>query len=160
MTPQMFFVETTIKEQRRDLCRWVERLVDDGHRVFVFTGSTVSAQQLDGLLWSFSKPSFVPHRIVADAEKAGTALEPVLIGWDLSAQWRCGVLVCDDTPDLEACAAFEIIVHFVPMDDPDKREASRRLWANAKALGMILRHVPMPSPARASQSTVGRSPSP
>lgn len=160
MMAQMFFIETSVKEQRRDLCRWVERLVDEGHRVFVYTGSTLSAQQLDGLLWSFSKPSFIPHRIVAHPENARAAVEPVLIGWDLSARGRCGVLVCDETPELEASAAFEIIVHFVPMDDPDKREASRRLWANAKARGMGLRHVPMPSSARAGQSSTGRSPTP
>ncbi|ROQ91215.1 DNA polymerase III subunit chi [Desulfosoma caldarium] len=160
MTPQMFFVETSIKEQRRDLCRWVERLVDEGHRVFIFTGSTVSAQQLDGLLWSFSKPSFIPHRIVTHAEKASMAMEPVLIGLDLSGRGRCGALVCDDTPDLEACTAFEIIVHFVPMDDPNKREASRRLWAKAKSRGMVVRHVPMASLARTGRSTTGRSLSP
>lgn len=160
MMQQMFFVETSVNEQRRDLCRWVERLVDEGHHVFVNTGSTISAQQLDGLLWSFSKPSFIPHRIVADAENASTAAEPVLIGWDLSARGRCAVLVCDETPELDASTGFEIIVHFVPMDDPDKREASRRLWANAKGRGMILRHVPAPSSARAGQSSTGRGPTP
>ncbi len=160
MKTQIFFVETLAETQRRDLCRWVERLVEEGHRVFVLTGSTISAQQLDRLLWSFSKPSFVPHRIVTQTEEAAKAMEPVLIGWDLSARGSCNVLVCDETPDLEAAASFHMIVHFVPMDDADKREASRRLWANAKERAWTLRHVPLPSSARTDESRRRRSSSP
>ncbi|MEJ5348706.1 MAG: DNA polymerase III subunit chi [Desulfosoma sp.] len=157
MKGRIFFVETLAEDQRRDLCRWVERLFEEGYRVFVLTGSTISAQQLDKLLWSFSKASFVPHRIVTQAEEAIKAIEPVLIGWDLSARGSCNVLVCDETPDLEAAASFDTIVHFVPMDDADKREASRRLWANAKERTWTLRHVPLPSSARTDESNKQRS---
>lgn len=141
MSIQLVFVSTSAQEQRRDLCRWVERLVEEGHRVFVLVGSTMSAEQLDGLLWSFSKTSFVPHRIVSNAQEAIKAPEPVLIGWDVSARGPANVLVCDDPPDLDRAASFEIVVHFVPMDDPEKRERSRSLWVEAKNRGYALRHV-------------------
>jgi len=159
METQVLFVETTAQEQRRDLCRWVERFVDEGRRVFVWTGSTISAQQLDGLLWSFSKQSFVPHRIVPDPADAKSAPEPVLIGWVLPNRGRVHVLVCDETPDLAAAPACDVIVHFVPMDDPVKREESRRLWTTAKGMGYGVRHVPK-EPAPSSINATRRVPSP
>ncbi|WP_448382641.1 DNA polymerase III subunit chi [Desulfosoma sp.] len=159
METLMLFVETTAQEQRRDLCRWVERFVDEGRRVFVWTGSTMSAQQLDGLLWSFSKQSFVPHRIVADPADGESAPEPVLIGWVLPSHGRLHVLVCDETPDLGAAPPCDVIVHFVPMDDPLKREESRRLWTAAKEMGYAVRHVPK-EPAPSSGNTTRRVPSP
>lgn len=138
----MIFVETTAQEQRRDLCRWVERFVEEGHRVFVWTTSTVSAQQLDGLLWSFSKQSFLPHRISAQPDEDDPGPEPVWIGWALPARGRFPVLVCDAAPNPAALGSFDIVVHFVPMDDPVKREESRRLWTEAKHRGYAVRHVP------------------
>ncbi|MEJ5364187.1 MAG: DNA polymerase III subunit chi [Desulfosoma sp.] len=155
METLMLFVETTAQEQRRDLCRWVERFVDEGRRVFVWTGSTISAQQLNGLLWSFSKQSFVPHRIVTDADDGESAPEPVLIGWVLPERGRVQVLVCDEAPDLATVPSCEMIVHFVPMDDPVKREESRRLWTTAKGMGYAVRHVPK-EPAKSSGNTITR----
>lgn len=155
MERRMLFVETTAQEQRRDLCRWVERFVDEGRRVFVWTGSTISAQQLDGLLWSFSKQSFVPHRIVTDAADGESAPEPVLIGWVRPSRGPIQVLVCDQTPDLAAVPSCDLIVHFVPMDDPGKREESRRLWTTAKGLGYSVRHVPK-EPAKPSGNATTR----
>lgn len=161
MEAQMLFVETTAQEQRRDLCRWVERFVDEGRRVFVWTASTLSAQQLDALMWSFSKQSFVPHRIVTDAMDGESAPEPVLIGWTLPTHGKAHVLVCDEPPELEAAAPFfSVIVHFVPMDDLAKREESRGLWTKAKGMGLTVRHVPKESIKAHGNGTTRRVPSP
>ena len=156
----VMFVETTAQEQRRDLCRWVERLVEEGHRVFVFVGSTVSAQQLDELLWSFSKTSFIPHRIVTDPNQSPTVPERVLIGWDLSARGLCTALVCDAPAALDAAASFDIVVHFVPMDDSAKREECRRLWVMAKERGHTVRHVPKETALNHANPKARRIPSP
>lgn len=160
METQLLFVETTAQEQRRDLCRWVERFVDEGRRVFVWTTSTLSAQQLDGLLWSFSKQSFVPHRIATDPTDGESAPEPVLIGWVLPTHRRAQILLCDEAPVLTAAPSFDMIVHFVPMDDPVKRDESRRLWTTAKGMGYKVRHVPSESSKSHGEAAIRRVPSP
>jgi len=64
MTSRLIFVETRSNEKRATLCRQVEGFYEKGQHVLVVTDSTLAAQHLDQMLWTFSQESFVPHRIV------------------------------------------------------------------------------------------------
>lgn len=138
------FVETVAGEQRNVLCQWVERFHGEGRRVQVVVDSTLAAQHLDQLLWTFVEGSFVPHRILdtrtVDAENA--IVEPVIIVVGEQHVEGFDVLVCDTPVHLEFMSRYSEVVHFVLRDDSERRQESRLLWQNAREQGLQLRHFP------------------
>lgn len=139
MDRRMVFVETRSQEMRRLLCRWVEFFYEKGLRVQVLTDSTMGAQHLDQMLWTFSQPSFVPHRIFGPGESL-PAEEPVLITASPRFLEGFDVLACDATPDVSILSRYPHTIHFIVMDDEDRRRASRLLWQKARDAGLELRH--------------------
>jgi len=138
---EILFVETRASEQRNLLCRWVERFYEDGKRAQVAADSTMAAQVLDQLLWTFSQPSFIPHRIFTTRDVL-PAVEPVVITVGETPLEDFDVLVCDGPVHLELMAHYPMVVHFVLVDDPEKKQESRMLWQTARDRGFRLRHVP------------------
>lgn len=137
----ILFVETRSSEQRLLLCRWVEQLVEQGWKVQVAADSTTSAQQLNAMLWTFSDRSFVPHRIHGESgapplsgEATITSGETVVAG--------CEVLVVDGSVQLDFLKHFIWVIHFVLMDDEERRQESRLMWQAARDEGLVARHVP------------------
>jgi DNA polymerase-3 subunit chi len=137
----IYFVMTNVREQRAALCRWVERLEEKGGRVQVVTDSHTSAQYLDEMLWTFSDTSFVPHRVISGGVP-GEIPETVAITTDDRPLEGFSAVVCDRAVSLEALRAFGTAVHFVAADDPDRVQASRRLWKQAKDSGFHVEHIP------------------
>jgi len=140
-TTQIYFVETKSDEQKRLLCRWVEHFYEEGRKVQVVTDGALGAQQLDQLLWTFSQASFVPHRIVSSPNQppgreavAVTAGEVPLEGYH--------VVVCDGPVSREFLGRFPLALHFVLLDDAQRREHSRALWQWAREQGHTVRHIP------------------
>lgn len=147
----IYFVEMRAAEQRNVLCRWVEHYYETGTRAQVMADSTVTAQHLDQLLWSFSQPSFIPHRVLG-AWDGKEPREPVIISVGEIFVPGFPVLLCDAPAGLEFMARYELAVHFVTVEDEDQRQRSRDLWQAAKTRGIDLKHVPfakqMQPPAR------------
>lgn len=137
----ILFVETRSSEQRLLLCRWVEQLVEQGWKVQVAAGSTMSAQQLNAMLWTFSDGSFVPHRIY---DKSGTpplSGEAVITAGETVVD-DCEVLVVDGSFQLDFMKHFTWVIHFVLMDDEERRQESRLMWQEARDAGLTARHLP------------------
>jgi DNA polymerase-3 subunit chi len=67
-------------------CRITEKALQKKLQVYLHSENEADATRLDGLLWTFSQGSFIPHRLVGnDSEEPFE--EPVLIGrTDLAAQ--------------------------------------------------------------------------
>lgn len=144
-TAQILFVETRTKEKRTLLCRWVERFCEAGRKVHLLTDSTMAAQNLDELLWTFSQGSFVPHRIITHAAAQDIA-EPVVITTAcLPLERYDDVLILDRPADLGCMTRYRTVIHFVLLDDQEKRQESRLLWQAAKEHGVQLQHVPYSS---------------
>ncbi len=143
----IYFVETRANEQRSLLCRWVECLYEAGRRIQVIADSTISAQHLDQLLWTFSQASFVPHRIhTKDASEED--LEPVVITVGEVRLDGFEILICDGQVGLEFMLLYPIALHFVLQDDDEKRQESRLLWQKARGEGVELHHMPYASAAK------------
>jgi DNA polymerase III subunit chi len=140
VSSSIYFVESDSGDQRASLCRWVERFYGEGKKVQILTDSTIAAQHLDQMLWTFSQSSFIPHRTVA-AGMAGTFMEPVVITVGELKLEGFDVLVCDGPVELEFVRHYPLALHFVLMDDPEKKQASRLMWQRAKDQGFSLRHV-------------------
>lgn len=143
----IFFVETRSSEQRPLLCRWVESLFEQGKSVQVAAGSTTAAQQLNALLWTFSQGSFIPHRILDPSSPPPLPGEVTITPGESVAPGR-EVLVADGPVHLEFMRCFRWVVHFVLLDDPERLKESRRIWQEAKDLGISPHHVPYGSGPR------------
>ena len=74
----IYFVETPSEKQRFLLCRWVDRFHEAGRKVQVLVDSTLAAQHLDQMLWTFSQESFIPHRVLP-SKGSVDFMEPVVI---------------------------------------------------------------------------------
>jgi DNA polymerase-3 subunit chi len=144
MTTRLIFVETRSIEKRATLCCHVEGFYEKGLRVLVVTDSTLSAQHLDQMLWTFSQESFVPHCIVTRPGQ-DPPLEPVVIVSGTVFLPGFQVVVADSPLPLEFLAQFSSAVHFVLTDDPEQRQKSRLLWQAARDQGWSLQHVPYTS---------------
>ncbi len=141
---QIYFMETPSEGQRRLLCQWVECFYEEGKRVQVVVDSTMAAQHLDQMLWTFSQESFVPHSIFA-FNKSSDLIEPVVITVGEVLLEGFEVLVCDAGVTLDFMRNYSEVVHFVLRDDLEKKQESRLLWQSARELGLVLRHVPYAS---------------
>ena len=137
----MYFVETKTEEQPAALCHWVERFYEEAKRVQVLAGSSMAAQHLDHLLWTFAQGSFIPHRIGSSDQSEAPPIEPVIITVGESAVEGATVLICDGPAELEFMLRYEHVVHFVLLDDPEKRQNSRSLWQKVRDLGIRANHV-------------------
>jgi DNA polymerase III subunit chi len=136
----IFFVEMRVSDQRAILCRWVEHYYELRVRTQVLAESTLTAQHLDQLLWTFSQPSFIPHRIVGSYD--GTEpREPVVITVGESHLPGFAVLLCDASAQIEFMQRYEVAVHFVVTEDEERRQTSRLLWQAGKDKGFNLQHM-------------------
>jgi DNA polymerase III subunit chi len=136
----IYFVETTVSEQRGLLCRWTERFYMEKKRVQIVVDSIVAAQFIDQLLWTFSQSSFIPHVIFAPG---GTPpAEPVLITPGEVQVAGFEAVICDCPAGLQFIGRFETAVHFILRDDTERRRQSRVLWQNARDQGLNPVHVP------------------
>jgi DNA polymerase-3 subunit chi len=154
-TTTIYFIETQSRDKREILCRWVERLYEQGKKVRVAADSTLAAQHLDQLLWTFSETSFVPHRIAPSHEldaishgadrppnRATPIIEPVIITiGEAPTRDPEEALVCDAPMRLEYMERFPVAIHFIVMDDQEMKQASRLLWQSAKDAGFRMQHV-------------------
>lgn len=141
MQNTLYFVETGSREQRLLLCRWVEHFYEKGERIQVLTDSTTAAQHLDQLLWSFSQPSFIPHRIWNPQSREDPE-DPVIVTPEEFHLEGYSTLVCDTRVSISFLKEYQLAVHFVLMDDPERRRNSRLLYQEAREQNVRLKHVP------------------
>jgi DNA polymerase III subunit chi len=151
MTTTLLFIETRSADKRMVLCQQVERFYEKGQRVLVVTDSTLAAQHLDLMLWTFSQPSFIPHRVVA-ASLDTPLVEPVIVVPSPLVIHGYEVLVADSRVTLDFLQHFSTAILFVLTDDPNQRQDSRLLWQGARDRGMALQHIPY-SPGNSLRSS-------
>ncbi len=137
----IYFVETKTEEQAVAVCHWVEHFYDQGRRVQVLAGSAPAAHNLDQLLWTFAQGSFIPHRIVSSIP-LGATVEPVVITPGEIPLDGFAVLICDGAASFDFLLRYQMVVHFVHLDEAEKRQDSRLLWQQLKDRGTQTIHVP------------------
>ena len=81
MTQVDFYIlaSNTNDSRLRFACRITEKAVQRNYHVFLNSANNADALKLDGLLWTFSQGSFIPHVVVSE-RLATPPTEPVLIG--------------------------------------------------------------------------------
>jgi DNA polymerase-3 subunit chi len=91
-------------------------------RVFIYTNDQQQAHLVDELLWSFEPDSFVPHNLVGEGQKNGSAVE---ISWQTPSNRRAILINLSSTVPNFA-NQFSHIVDFVPADNTLKQQARER----------------------------------
>lgn len=137
----IYFVEMRLAEQHLQFCRWIERYHEQGLRAQIAVESTLTAQHLDQLLWTFSQASFIPHRILGSFD-GGEVREPVIITVGEIFVPGFPVLLCEAPVSLELMGRYEIAIHAVALEDEERRQESRRMWQAGKERGLVLSHIP------------------
>lgn len=81
MTQVDFYILATESEDSwlRLACRITEKAIRQNLNVYLHSENAADASQLDGLLWTFSQGSFIPHRLVGSGSDEPFE-ESVLIG--------------------------------------------------------------------------------
>lgn len=81
MTQVDFYILATESEDSwlRLACRITEKAIRQNLNVYLHSENAADASRLDGLLWTFSQGSFIPHRLVGSGSDEPFE-ESVLIG--------------------------------------------------------------------------------
>lgn len=141
----LHFVETTKTEKNKCLCSWVERFYSRGYKIQVITSDHLEAQNLDHLLWVFRQASFIPHQI-GTPNNTADSLSFVFLTTELVKIPEISILVMAHKCELDFLKVFEQSVHFVCMDDNERKLQSRNYWTQAQKMGFELKHHPYQQP--------------
>ena len=136
----VYFVETNTEEQLLALCKWVDRFYEEGKKVQIVASSSAAAQHLDHLLWTFAQGSFIPHRFCPSPESA-SGIERVVITLEETPVKGATVLISDSPVGLDFMVHYDHVVHFVLLDNPEKRQLSRSVWQTARERGLQINHI-------------------
>lgn len=96
MTRVDFYVLEDDTEQARDrfACRLVDKAWRLKHTVYLHAASQLEAQRIDGLMWTWSDRSFLPHVLDSPDLDAGlAAATPVRIGAGSEPAFEAEILV-------------------------------------------------------------------
>ena len=115
-------------------CRLADKAYQQGHRVFLHTGSDEEARHMERLLWTFRDGSFIPHGLLGQADPTVT---PVLIGGGEDAGEEHDVLINLHPQVPDFFSRFERVVE--PIDqDAEIRNAGRSRFRFYKDRGYPL----------------------
>ena len=115
-------------------CRLADKAYQQGHRVFLHTGSDEEARHMERLLWTFRDGSFIPHGLLGQTDPTAT---PVLIGGGEDAGEEHDVLINLHPQVPDFFSRFERVVE--PIDqDAEIRNAGRSRFRFYKDRGYPL----------------------
>ena len=129
MTRVDFYVLEDGAEQARErfACRLVEKAWRLKHTVYLHAASAVAARHLDGLLWTWSDRSFLPHVLDApDLDAALAAATPVRIGAGGEPGFDAEILVNLDHEVPLFFSRFDRVAEIVGGNDEERASARGR----------------------------------
>jgi DNA polymerase III subunit chi len=129
-----FYILTTASDESwlRLACRITEKAIQRKLQVYLHSGSEVHAKRLDGLLWTFSQGSFIPHRVL-DKTSSPPFDEPALIGLedigvepsagaDNTLKWHLMINLTTEVPQF--FSRYDRVAEVIDAD-PARRESGR-----------------------------------
>lgn len=136
MTKIDFYVLKTADSANRQVfaCRLAEKAYQQGHHVYIHTGSPEESQQINETLWSFRADSFVPHELHQHADHEDC---PVLIGHDSNPPRLMDVLINLNPQQPLFFSQFERLAEIVD-DNNDIKQSGRQRYQFYKQRGYQL----------------------
>ena len=116
------FYHLTRTPLERVLPAIAQKVLDDGGRLLIVAGDDTARAKLDGLLWSYSAESFLPH---AQAGAGDDSLQPVLIAEGVVAGNGARNVALADGVWRDEALGFDRTFHFF---DEDRIVEARAAW--------------------------------
>lgn len=129
---QIGFYHLTRLALDQALPRLLEKAAAAGLKVVVMAGSSERVEHLNGLLWTYSEESWLPHGTAADGE---AALQPIwLTDQDENPNGATVLVLCDGVMPADMAAYARCLDLFDGRDD-EAVQAARTRWKTWKAEG-------------------------
>ena len=135
---EILFVEVTTNRLEFRVCELAEGIYARGERLQILAPDSAQASRLDDLLWSFRPDSFIPHGLLKPAGANPTL--PVVLTTREEPVPGIRHLIMLELASPEFTRSFVEAIHFVVVDNRERREASRRYWVQLREAGFTLRH--------------------
>ena len=119
------------------LPKLLEKAVGQGLRAAVATGSAERAKALDGVLWTYTPDSFLPHGC-AGTDDATAAEQPIWLGIDIANPNAAKLLVALDGQQPDDYAAWQRVCDMFDGTDETALGLARARWKTLKAQGHAL----------------------
>jgi DNA polymerase III subunit chi len=103
----------------------LERTLSKGWRAVVKASSAERVEQLNGLLWTYSESSFLPHGSSKDGD---AALQPVWLTESDENPNKANVLMLVDGAAVEGTPTYELTCLVFDGTDPEALAQARGLW--------------------------------
>jgi DNA polymerase-3 subunit chi len=123
--------DTNPTARLRLVCRLIEKAHKNRHRVYVHTGASALALQLDELLWTYREDSFLPHNLYGEGPEPAP---PIQIGFDAIPEKQRDILInlSVDIPDF--FPQFQRVLEIISAA-PDVQAAGREHYRRYRELG-------------------------
>ncbi len=113
--------------RERFACRLAEKAWRLKHSVYLHAASPAAAQRLDGLLWTWSDGSFLPHVLQSpDLDPSLASATPVRIGAGEEPGFEAELLVNLDHQVPQFFSRFDRVAEIVGPGDPERASARDR----------------------------------
>jgi DNA polymerase-3 subunit chi len=129
---EVLFYHLERQPLERVLPSLVERTVARGWRAVVQAGSDERVEALDGLLWTYTDDSFLPHGTKKDGNSAE---QPVFLTTEEANPNGATVRFLVDGADLADLSGYNRVVYLFDGHDPSAVAQAREQWKAAKSAG-------------------------
>jgi DNA polymerase III subunit chi len=129
---EVLFYHLERQPLERVLPSLVERTVARGWRAVVQAGSDERVEALDGLLWTYTDDSFLPHGTKKDGNSAE---QPVFLTTEEANPNGATVRFLVDGADLADLSGYNRVVYLFDGHDPSAVAQAREQWKSAKSAG-------------------------
>ena len=111
------------------LCKLLNKAIGQGQKVLVRTSSAETTEEIDEILWSYDRTSFVPHSKLGDKH---TNLNPIYITNETDNPNYAKYLFIIDTSNFSVSEICKFQRTFILFTDGDKSflNIARKLWVD------------------------------
>lgn len=102
----------------------IDHFFQQGAKLYINTTDRQQAEHWDDLLWQRPTDQFLPHHLIGEGPKNGTAIE---IGYSqLKPSWNRQLVINVTNDTTNFAGTFAQVVDFVPCDEKAKKLARER----------------------------------
>ncbi len=133
---KVYFYYLKKDEKDKWICRLAQQYYEQGKTVCILCASSVHAETIDKLLWTFEEQSFVPHEIVISEAQVSEA--PVLIYPKKDDRIHADVLINAQSitgSDIGFLSQFGTIIDFADLWDDYLKQMSRERYKILSKIG-------------------------
>lgn len=138
MTRIDFYQIETTEPATTFCCRLVSKAYRQGHQIYVHALTKQQAEEIDDLLWTLKKESFIPHSMIG-AKDGARVDAPIHIGYGPDPHHHEDVMVnmTGQIPDF--FSRFERVAEIVPFNE-NMRESARTNYRFYRDRGYSLKY--------------------